>query len=382
MRRPALPLALALSLVLTPLAAGSAHAAEALWKDSPGATPPPDIARLNDFMHDLAERMKPALVQVRVRRAAEPGEGQEQPSSPEERRSAGSGFIVREDGYLVTNAHVVSDADRIQVRLSDGRRFDGKLVGLDERVDLALLKIEGQGLPVALLGDSNRTRVGEFVLALGHPFGLEQTVSFGIVSRKGAPIQVAAPGFEFIQTDAAVNPGNSGGPLVNMAGEVVGVNSMAAVNGSIGFAIPVNLVKALLPQLAEKGKVEWGWLGVSIAEVPDEDAPKLGLKEPKVVLIRQVVSGQPADQGGIKANDVVVSVDGASVEGPRDLQRIISSTPVGKVVKISLMREGKEQEVAVTVGAYQAQAPRPTRRLVPAPRSPQQPQPPSPQQPR
>ncbi|HEX6081363.1 MAG TPA: trypsin-like peptidase domain-containing protein [Methylomirabilota bacterium] len=382
MRRPALPVALALSLVLTQLAAGSALAAEALWKDSPGAAVPPDIARLNNFMHDLAERMKPALVQVRVRRALEPGESQEQQGTPEERRSAGSGFIVREDGYLVTNAHVVSDADRIQVRLADGRRFDGRLVGLDERVDLALLKIEAQNLPVALLGDSNKTRVGEFVLALGHPFGLEQTVSFGIVSRKGAPIQVAAPGFEFIQTDAAVNPGNSGGPLVNMAGEVVGVNSMAAVNGSIGFAIPVNLVKALLPQLAEKGKVEWGWLGVSIAEVPDEDAPKLGLKEPKGVLIRQVVSGQPADQGGIKANDVVVSVDGAAVEGPRDLQRIISSTPVGQVVKISLMREGKEQEVAVTVGAYQAQPLRAPRRVVPMPRAPQQPEPPSPQPPR
>ena len=382
MHRPALPLVLALSLVLTQLPAGSALAAEALWKDSPGAAVPPDIARLNDFMHDLAERMKPALVQVRVRRALEPGESQEQQGTPEERRSAGSGFIVREDGYLVTNAHVVSDADRIQVRLADGRRFDGRLVGLDERVDLALLKIEGQNLPVALLGDSNKTRVGEFVLALGHPFGLEQTVSFGIVSRKGAPIQVAAPGFEFIQTDAAVNPGNSGGPLVNMAGEVVGVNSMAAVNGSIGFAIPVNLVKALLPQLAEKGKVEWGWLGVSIAEVPDEDAPKLGLKEPKGVLIRQVVSGQPADQGGIKANDVVVSVDGAAVESPRDLQRIISSTPVGKVVKISLMREGKEQEVAVTVGAYQAQPLRAPRRVVPMPRPPQQPEPPSPQPPR
>ncbi len=382
MRRPALPLVLALSLVLTQLAAGSALAAEALWKDSPGAAVPPDIARLNNFMHDLAERMKPALVQVRVRRALEPGESQEQQGTPEERRSAGSGFIVREDGYLVTNAHVVSDADRIQVRLADGRRFDGRLVGLDERVDLALLKIEAQNLPVALLGDSNKTRVGEFVLALGHPFGLEQTVSFGIVSRKGAPIQVAAPGFEFIQTDAAVNPGNSGGPLVNMAGEVVGVNSMAAVNGSIGFAIPVNLVKALLPQLAEKGKVEWGWLGVSIAEVPDEDAPKLGLKEPKGVLIRQVVSGQPADQGGIKANDVVVSVDGAAVEGPRDLQRIISSTPVGQVVKISLMREGKEQEVAVTVGAYQAQPLRAPRRVVPMPRAPQQPEPPSPQPPR
>jgi len=258
-----------------------------------------------------------------------------------------------------------------------GRRFDARLIGLDERVDLALLKIDATGLPVAPLGDSNRTRVGEFVLALGHPFGLEQTVSFGIVSRKGSPIQVAAPGFEFIQTDAAVNPGNSGGPLVNMAGEVVGVNSMAAVNGSIGFAIPVNLVKALLPQLAEKGKVEWGWLGVTIAEVPDEEAARFGLKEPKGVLIRQVAAGQPADQGGIKANDVVVSVDGASVEGPRDLQRIISSTPVGKVVKISLMREGKETEVAVTVGAYQTPPmPRVPRRMVPAPR------PPAPQQPR
>ena len=372
-----------LAAVLIATSVGSAWAADALWKDSAGATPPPEIARLNNFLNELAERLKPALVQIKVKRAIEVRtEGQDPFGGPDDRTSTGSGFIIRQDGYLVTNAHVVSDAERIQVKLADNRRFEGRLIGQDDRVDLALVKIEATGLPVAELGNSNSLRVGEFVLALGHPFGLEQTVSFGIVSRKGAPIQVAAPGFEFIQTDAAVNPGNSGGPLVNMAGEVVGVNSMAAVNGSIGFAIPVNLVKALLPQLAEKGKVEWGWLGVSIAEVPDEDAPKLGLKEPKGVLIRQVVSGQPADQGGIKANDVVVSVDGASVEGPRDLQRIISSTPVGKVVKISLMREGKEQEVAVTVGAYQAQAPRPTRRLVPAPRSPQQPQPPSPQQPR
>jgi serine protease Do len=379
MRLPALALVLVLSLPVTPAAAPSALAADPLWRESQGASAPPDIARLNDFMHELAERLKPSLVQVRVRRAPEPqAEGQEQqfgaPNAPEERRSSGSGFLIREDGYLVTNAHVVGDAERIQVRLHDGRRFDGRLVGLDERVDLALLKIEATGLPVAQLGDSNRTRVGEFVLALGHPFGLEQTVSFGIVSRKGAPIQVASPGFEFIQTDAAVNPGNSGGPLVNMAGEVVGVNSMAAVNGSIGFAIPVNLVKALLPQLAEKGKVEWGWLGVSIAEVPDEDAPRLGLKEARGVLIRQVVAGEPADRGGIKANDVVLSVDGSPVEGPRDLQRIISSTPVGHIVKISLMREGKETEVAVTVGAYQASPVRAPRRPVPAP-APRQPSP-------
>ncbi|MGH7414149.1 MAG: S1C family serine protease, partial [Candidatus Rokuibacteriota bacterium] len=227
MRRPALSLALALSLVVPSVAA--AQAAAPLWKESVGAAAPPDIVRLNNFMHDLSERLKPPLVQIRVRRTAEPpAEGLEQPSAPDERRSQGSGFIIREDGYLVTNAHVVGDAERIQARLSDGRRFEATVVGLDERVDLALLKIDATALPTVQLGDSNRTRVGEFVLALGHPFGLEQTVSFGIVSRKGAPIQVAAPGFEFIQTDAAVNPGNSGGPLVNMAGEVVGVNSMAA----------------------------------------------------------------------------------------------------------------------------------------------------------
>jgi len=254
----------------------------------------------------------------------------------------------------VTNAHVVSDAERIQVKLSDGRRFEGRLVGLDERVDLALVKIEATGLPVADLGDSNRLRVGELVLALGHPFGLEQTVSFGIVSRKGAPLDVAAPGFDFIQTDAAINPGNSGGPLVSMAGEVIGVNSMAARNGSIGFAIPINLVKGLLPQLAEKGKVEWGWLGVSIAEVADEDVARYRLKEPGGVLVRQVVAGQPADKGGVKANDVILGVDGARVNEPRDLQRIISSTPVGKSVKLSMMREGQATEVSVIVGLYEA----------------------------
>jgi serine protease Do len=361
-RSPLVLRGLLASLLILAIAAPPLWAADPLWKESQGSALPPEIARLNDFMNGLAERLKTALVQVRVRRAVEPTpEGVEPPGAPDERRSSGSGFIIREDGYLVTNAHVVSEAERIQIKLADGRRFEGRLIGQDDRVDLALLKIEATGLPVAALGDSNRLRVGEFVLALGHPFGLEQTVSLGIVSRKGAPLQVAAPGFDFIQTDAAVNPGNSGGPLVNMAGEVVGVNSMAARNGTIGFAIPVNLVKALLPQLAEKGRVEWGWLGVSIAEVPDEDAAKYGLKEARGVLIRQVVAGQPADQGGIKANDVILAVDGAQLEGPRDLQRIISSTPVGRVVKLSLVREGKPQEVAVTVGAYQggpARAPR------------------------
>jgi serine protease Do len=363
-----------LSAVLIATSAVSAWAAEALWKDSAGAAPPPDIARLNNFLNELAERMKPALVQIRVKRAIEVRtEGQDPFGGPEDRNSSGSGFVIRQDGYLVTNAHVVSDAERIQVKLFDGKRFEGRLIGHDDRVDLALVKIEATGLPVAELGNSNALRVGEFVLALGHPFGLEQTVSFGIVSRKGAPLLVAAPGFDFIQTDAAVNPGNSGGPLVNMAGEVVGINSMAARNGTIGFAIPVNIVKGLLPQLASKGKVEWGWLGVGIAEIGDEDMPKYQLKEPRGVLIRHVVEGQPADKGGVKAEDVILAVDGARIEGPRDLQRIIATTPVGRTVKLNVMRGGKETEVAVIVGPYQATASRPQPRrapAVPAPKAP------------
>jgi len=345
--------AVAVFVLLASVSVAPAQSPERLWHERADAAPPADIQRLNDFLHNLAERLKPFLVQVRVNRAVEsPAEGEG--GAPEGRRASGSGFLIRQDGYLVTNAHVVSDAERIQVKLSDGRRFEGRLVGLDERVDLALVKIEATGLPVADLGDSNRLRVGELVLALGHPFGLEQTVSFGIVSRKGAPLDVAAPGFDFIQTDAAINPGNSGGPLVSMAGEVIGVNSMAARNGSIGFAIPINLVKGLLPQLADKGKVEWGWLGVSIAEVADEDVARYRLKEPGGVLVRQVVAGQPADKGGVKANDVILGVDGARVNEPRDLQRIISSTPVGRSVKLSMIREGQATEVSVIVGLYEA----------------------------
>ena len=178
-------------------------------------------------------------------------------------------------------------------------------------------------------------------------------MSFGIVSRKGAPLAVAAPGFDFIQTDAAVNPGNSGGPLVNMAGQVVGVNSMAARNGSIGFAIPSSVVKLLLPQLATKGKVEWGWLGVSIAEVTDEDAARLRLPEARGVLVRGVMPGEPAEQGGVRPNDVIVEIDGTPLQTPRDLQRLVSSTPVGKRVRVSLVRDGQATEVEVTIGLYQ-----------------------------
>jgi serine protease Do len=335
------------------LAAGCASGGGTMWRESSAATAAPDLARFNSSLADLAERLQTGLVHVSVQRALKEDAPREESPGPEPRRSTGSGFIIDPSGLIITNAHVVDGAGSIQVRLNGGRRFQGKVVGRDNRVDLALLKIEGAtGLTALPLGDSNRLRVGEFVLALGSPFGLEQSVSFGIVSRKGAPLMVATPGFDFIQTDAAVNPGNSGGPLVNMAGEVVGVNSMAVRNGSIGFAIPSSLVKILLPQLAEKGRVDWGWLGVSISDVTDEDLARLKLREARGVWVRRVMPGDPADKGGVRADDVIVGIDGARLETTRDLQRVVSSTPVGKKVRVVLLRGGQQTEVEVTIGLY------------------------------
>jgi serine protease Do len=319
------------------------------------ASVPPELARFNQLLADLADRLKPALVHIRVRRANAPKE-EEQESPGDPRRSSGSGFVIDASGLIATNAHVIEGANWIQVRLFDGRRFTATVLGRDTRVDVAVIRIDGAGpLPVLTFGDANRLRVGEFVMALGHPFGLEHSVSFGIVSRKGAPLTVASPGFDFIQTDAAINPGNSGGPLVNMAGEVVGMNSMAARNGSIGFAIPSNLVSVLVPQLASKGKVEWGWLGVSITEVSDDDVDRLKLAEAKGVLVRGVIPGEPAERGGIKANDVLTMLDGTPLDGPRDLQRLVSSSPVGKKVRVGLVRAGQKQELEVEIGLYREQ---------------------------
>src|SRR6185437_7726907 len=267
---------------------------------------------------------------------------------PEAEKSLGSGVIVDKRGYILTNDHVINGATKIQVAIDgDATHYTGKVIGFDKQTDLAVVKIDaGHDLPVARLGNSEGSKVGDWVLAFGSPFSLNGSVTAGIISATNRQNIGNSQFQDFIQTDAAINPGNSGGPLVSMAGEVIGVNSMAARNGSIGFAIPINLVKGLLPQLAEKGKVEWGWLGVSIAEVADEDMARYRLKEPGGVLVRQVVAGQPADKGGVRANDVILGVDGARVNEPRDLQRIISSTPVGKSVKLSMMREGQATEVS------------------------------------
>jgi len=348
--RRLVPLVLVLVFALAaPVGVPLAAEEPTYWREDTTVTPAPELARFNTLLADLAEQLKPALVHIRARRPA----GKDKDDDSEPRRSSGSGFLIDPSGLIVTNAHVVEDSDYLQIRLADGRRFTGKVVGQDSRVDLALVRIEGVAkLPTLAIGDSNRLRVGELVMALGHPFGLEQSVSFGIVSRKGAPLTVAAPGFDFIQTDAAINPGNSGGPLVNMAGQVIGVNSMAARNGSIGFAIPSNLVKLLVPQLATKGKVEWGWLGVSIAEIGEDDLDRLKLTEAKGVLVRGVMPGEPADRGGLKPDDVLIGLDGTPLDAPRDLQRVVSTTPVGTVVRVMLLRAGEKKEVQVTIGRY------------------------------
>jgi serine protease Do len=331
-----------------------------LWREGQVVTPEPELVRLNNALTRLAEQLKPALVQIRVRRATEEPDPEDGP-----RRALGSGFVIHPSGYVVTNAHVVERATTVQVRLASGRRLTGTVVGRDRRVDLALVKVDAPGaLPVLSLGNSDNLAVGELVLALGHPFGLEQTVSLGIVSRKGAPLQPAAPGFDFIQTDAAVNPGNSGGPLVDMGGQVIGVNTMAARNGSIGFAIPVNLVKGLLPQLLAKGAVEWGWLGVRIDEITEDNVREYGLDAPRGVGIEGVLPGQPAAQAGLRAKDVVLEIDGRAIASPRDLQRVISTSAVGSSVRLSLWRDGQAQDLTVTIGRFpeeDAAAPRPAR---------------------
>jgi serine protease Do len=266
-------------------------------------------------------------------------------------QGVGSGFVISQDGYIVTNNHVVDDADQIKVKLSNGKEYEGKVVGRDPKTDLAIVKITGASdLQPLKLGNSEDLKVGSWVVAVGSPFGLEQTVTAGIVSAKGRVIG-SGPYDNFIQTDASINPGNSGGPLINMRGEVVGINTAIVAGGQgIGFAIPVDMAKEIIPQLEQKGHVTRGWLGVSIQEMTPELAKSMGLKEKKGALVAQVVTGSPAEKAGIEQGDVIVEFDGKEVAGSKDLPRIVASTPVGKSVTVKLSREGKTTERQVKLG--------------------------------
>jgi len=268
-------------------------------------------------------------------------------------RNLGSGFIIDTEGFILTNNHVVEKADEITVKLANGKSFPAKIVGRDPKTDLALIRIESDHELTPLpMGDSDSMEVGDWVVAMGNPFGLDNTVTAGIVSAKYRHIG-AGPYENFIQTDASINPGNSGGPLVNTRGEVIGINTVifSQTGGSIGigFAIPINMAKEILDQL-KKGKVVRGWLGVMIQKITPELKEKLGLKDESGALVADVSSGGPAEKAGIQRGDVVVSFDGKKVDEMKDLPYMVASTPIGTTVPVKVVRKGREQVFQVKIG--------------------------------
>ncbi len=264
--------------------------------------------------------------------------------------SLGSGFLIDQDGYIVTNSHVIENASQIKVKLANGKEFNADLVGRDPKTDLALIKIKGSKDMVPLgLGDSEALEVGTWVVAIGSPFGLEQTVTAGIVSAKGR-ILGAGPYDDFIQTDASINPGNSGGPLIDMNGKVIGINTAIVPNGQgIGFAIPINLAKGIIEQLRKNGEVSRGWLGIGIQDITEKLSEYYRLGKKSGVLVTHVNSGDPADKGGIKQNDIITVIDGVSVSSSRQLSRIIAGIGAGKLIEISILRNGNEKTVHVKI---------------------------------
>jgi serine protease Do len=326
--------------------------------------------KLPDFV-GLTKKLQPAVVNVSTtqKTAGEqfgfpfaPGNpGEEftdkslvpQPPGRFQPRSLGSGFVIAADGFIVTNNHVIENAEKITVQLADKRAFEAKVVGKDPRTDVAIIKIDiKDSLPMAQLGNSDRVEVGEWVLAMGNPFGLDNSVTSGIVSAKGRHIG-AGPYDNFIQTDAPINPGNSGGPLINLRGEVIGINmaivSQSGGNIGIGFATPINMVKELLPELKAKGKVTRGWVGLSIQAVTPELAQSLGLDKPHGALVAEVAQGGPADKAGIKKGDLVTEYDGRQVNEAGELPIMVARTTVGKTIQLKVLRENKSIPVTVTI---------------------------------
>ena len=301
----------------------------------------------NDPFYEFFRRFIPP------RQSPSPGQGQtpRNRGGEEVPRGVGSGFIISSDGFVLTNHHVVEGADEIYVTLTDKRELKGKVVGSDRRTDVALVKIEASNLPRLAVGDSNRVRVGEWVLAIGSPFGLENTVTAGIVSAKGRETGDYLP---FIQTDVAVNPGNSGGPLLNMRGEVIGINSQiySRTGGFMGisFAIPIDEAMRVADQLKSSGRVVRGRIGVGIAEVTKEIAEPLGLPKAAGALVRNVEANGPAAKGGVEEGDIILRFDGKAIEKSSDLPRLVGSTRPGARVSLQVWRKGATRDLMVTVG--------------------------------
>ncbi len=349
-------------------AAAAAKPRTALWHERGDASAPAIPSGFSPLptLAPLVKTLKPAVVSVSTSNVARRGGRRpdtfddffrhffgEDPRGGGEKlmpRSMGSGFIIHESGLVLTNNHVIEGADQIDVKLADGREFKADLVGRDPKTDVALVRLKhAKDLPTVDLGDSDKLEVGDWVIAIGNPFGLSHSVSAGIVSAKERFIG-AGPYDDFIQTDAAINPGNSGGPLFNAKGEVVGMNTAIVAHGQgIGFAVPVNLIKVLVPQLEDKGRVSRGWLGVSIQDMSPELAKSLKLDRVRGALVSEVVPGSPAEGAGLRAGDVVTNIDGRTIESYNQLSRTIAMYPPGAKLAIGFLRDGKPMQLQVAV---------------------------------
>lgn len=342
---------------------------------APKAETKPAVSTPPGSFSELVKQASPSVVNISVEKVVRGRGGAPLPFGPDDplrdfferffgnqmpkdfkQRGLGTGFIINKEGFILTNNHVVENADEIKVRLADEKEFSAKIIGRDPKTDLALIRIEAkQPLKPLPLGDSDELGVGDWVVAIGNPFGLGNTVTAGIVSAKYR--QLGAGAYDnFIQTDASINPGNSGGPLLNTAGEVIGINtaifSRSGGSVGIGFAIPINMAKDLLPQL-KKGKVVRGWLGVMIQKITADLKDKLDLKDEKGVLVADVTKDGPADKAGIKRGDVIVSFDGKEIKEMKDLPFIVASTPVAKKVMVEVIRKGKIKSIEVKIGELQ-----------------------------
>jgi len=339
------------------------------------ASGPDDVVRQNIFAK-IAKRQNPAVVNISTttKGTARPRHGrgrQENPSfhgnpfqdffnrflDPSHnfpRRNLGSGFIIDKDGFILTNNHVVKDADAIKVTLMDQKEYSAKIIGSDPKTDIALIKIDGaRDLPAMQMGDSSKIEVGEWVMAIGNPFGLSHTVTVGVISAKGRNLG-AGPYDHYLQTDASINPGNSGGPLIDTRGKVIGINAaiMAGNTGGnigIGFAIPINMAKQILNDLKTKGIVTRGWLGVMIQKITPEMADSFGLKNTEGALVGDVFKDSPAKNAGIQRGDVIVEFDGKKVSSMEELPKIVAATKPGREAKVSVIRDGKRRVFRVTI---------------------------------
>jgi len=330
--------------------------------DAPVKDVPTDILSTQKAFSNVSKKVTPAVVNISTisrKRVIQPF-FEANPlfedffGAPQTRqdKSLGSGFLISSDGYIVTNDHMVRDAESIQVKLSNDKVYDARVIGGDHKTDIAVIKINATGLPTAVLGNSDKLEAGQWAIAIGNPFGLDRTMTVGVISATGRSNMGIETYENFIQTDASINPGNSGGPLLNVYGEVIGINTaIVAAGQGIGFAIPVNMAKPIFSQLIQKGSVSRGYIGVTIQPLTEGLAQSFGLKQAKGALVNDVIKGGPAEKAGIRQGDVITALNGSEVKDPSHLQRLVAEAGVGKAAKISVFRNGKALELNITLAS-------------------------------